>query len=198
MAPRKYQQTKRQKSTEETRERIIKAVAELHAEKGIVATTIPDIAIRADVGIGTVYHHFPNNNDDIRACGKYMYTITRPPTPEIFDGIQSVEQRVTRLVKELFSYYERYPSFERARCDQDKLPVLAKAVAQRDQALEAVVSEALSPVKNHGELTQMIVAFTDFAVYRSLTRKGISTQEASDQVTEVLLIWIKSILPSTK
>lgn len=198
MAPRKYQQTKRQKSTEETRERIIKAVADLHAEKGIVATTIPDIASRADVGIGTVYHHFPAYADVIRACGKYMYTITRPPTPEIFDGIQSVDQRVTHLVKELFSYYERYPSFERANCDQDKLPVLAKAVSQRDQALEAVVSEALSPVKNRGELTQIVVAFTNFAVYQSLTRRGISTQEASDQVTEVLLIWLKSILPRKK
>lgn len=41
----------------------------LHRDRGIAATTMKDIAERADVGIGTVYHHFPSYEDAIRACG---------------------------------------------------------------------------------------------------------------------------------
>jgi len=65
--PRKYHQEKRSATAEETRQRIVDATVALHAEKGIVATSVKDIAARADVGVGTVYHHFPTYDDVVRA-----------------------------------------------------------------------------------------------------------------------------------
>jgi AcrR family transcriptional regulator len=192
---RTYRQEKRKLTTEETRQRIVEATMALHAEKGITTTTYKDIAERADVGIGTVYHHFPTYDDVVRACGARAFIITRPPTPEIFAGLEPLDRRIERLVQELFAYYERYPAFERGRCDRDKLPVLAEGVARRERMIESVVREALSTIGSPDVFVRTTVALTDYAVYRSLTTGGLSTQEAAAQVTEVLLAWLKTVLP---
>lgn len=68
MSPGIYRQTKRQCPTEATRQRIVEATAALHAERGIAATTMKDIAARADAGAGTLYHHFPTYEDVVRAA----------------------------------------------------------------------------------------------------------------------------------
>ncbi len=191
--PRKYHQEKRSATAEETRQRIVDATVALHAEKGIVATSVKDIATRADVGVGTVYHHFPTYDDVVRACGLRIQEITHPPTPEIFAGSEALHQRIERLVLELFTYYERYYWFERARCDQDKLPVLAEGVARRDKAIEALVREALRPLGDNEKIIRTVIALTDFAVRRSLADRGLSTQQAADQVIEVIVTWLTSI-----
>jgi AcrR family transcriptional regulator len=194
LSPRKYHQEQRATSAEATRQRIVEAAAALHGEQGIAATSMKDIAARANVGIGTVYHHFPTYEDVVRACGARAYVITRPPTPEIFAGIGPLDRRVAHLVQELFAYYERYPQFERGRCDRDKLPVLAEAMARRERRIEAVVQEALRPIGSNEAALRTTIALTDFAVYRSLTTSGLSTRAAADQVTEVLLAWLTSVL----
>jgi AcrR family transcriptional regulator len=199
VSPRKYHQEKRSATAEETRQRIVDATVALHAEKGIVATSVKDIAARADVGVGTVYHHFPTYDDVVRACGPRILEITHAPTLEIFAGVEGPDQRIERLVHELFAYYERYYWFERARCDQDTLPVLAEGVARRDKAIEALVREALRPLGDNETIVRTVIALTDFAVRRSLVNSGFSTRSAAEQVIEVLLAWLASMqntLPS--
>lgn len=163
----------------------------LHAEHGIVATSVKDIAARADVGVGTVYHHFPTYDDIVRACGAGMQAIARPPPPDLFADIQPLDERVRRLVQEVFAYYERYPSYERGRCDRDKLPAIAEGVARRERALEAVVREALRPLGDAEGAVATVIALTDFAVYRSLMTGGASTEAAADRVAAVLLAWLR-------
>ncbi len=177
--------------TEATRQRIIEAAAALHAEKGVVETTVTDIANRADVGVGTIYYHYPTYDDIVRACGAHMRAVTRPPQPELLEGIQPLERRVERLVQELFAFYERYPSLERTRCERDKLAVLAESVGRGEQALRTFVRAAFQSVPNSQELVSVTVALTDFAVYRSLKADGLSTEAAASQVTQVLLAWLK-------
>jgi AcrR family transcriptional regulator len=43
-----------------TRERLLRAAEELFTRQGYVGTSIGDVAERAGVGVGTVYHHFPD------------------------------------------------------------------------------------------------------------------------------------------
>lgn len=188
---RPYRLGKRAEAAEATRRRIVAATMALHAEQGIVATSVKDIAARADVGVGTVYHHFPTYDDIVRACGAGLQAIARPPTADLFAGIQPLDERVRRLVREVFAYYERYPSYERGRCDRDKLPVLAEGVARRERALEAVVREALRPLGDDEGTVATVSALTDFAVYRSLTTGGASTEAAANRVAEVLLAWLR-------
>lgn len=189
MSRRKYRQSARLASTEATRQKIVEATAALHAEQGILATSMKDIAERADVGIGTVYHHFPTIDDIVRACGALMHDRTRPPGPEVLDGITEPERRIARLVEAFYAYYARHPAYERARCDQDRLPVLAEAVAGLERQLETVVRAALGPAAEEA-VVRLVLGVTDFAVYRTLTRGGTSTEAAAAQLTELLVTWL--------
>ncbi len=129
----------------------------------------------------------------MRACGPRIQEITHAPTPEIFAGVEGLDRRIERLVSELFAYYERYYWFERARCDQDKLPVLAQGVARRDKAIEALVREALRALGDNETIVRTVIALADFAVRRSLVKSGLSTQQAAEKVIEVIMAWLASM-----
>jgi len=68
MGRRSYRLKQRAESAEETRRRLVEATFALHGEQGIAATTMKQIAERAGVGVGTVYHHFPTIEDTVAAC----------------------------------------------------------------------------------------------------------------------------------
>src|SRR6185436_5244058 len=51
--------SRRERKKEETRERIFKAACKLFRNKGFEATTIDEIAEKADVAKGTFFNYFP-------------------------------------------------------------------------------------------------------------------------------------------
>lgn len=182
---RKYELGRRAETTQATRRRIVDATVALHAENGIAATTYRDVAERAEVGIGTVYNHFPSIDDLIGACGGQMREVTRPPSLDIFRGHRSRQARLEVLVAEVFAWYERYPSWRRGLCDADKLEVLAVSVQQREAHLRALVDAALGP-RAHAATSDTVRAVLDFEVYRSLVDSGSSTEEASRRIIGLL------------
>src|SRR5215510_8039031 len=109
MSPRRYVMEHRARTAEDTRRRIVEATYALHAERAIGDTTMKDIAERADVGLGTVYHHFPTYNDAVRACGAHTFALAAPPDAAIFSDTKTVDERVAKLADELFAFYERAP-----------------------------------------------------------------------------------------
>src|SRR5438128_5426225 len=77
---RSYQLKRRAARQDQTRQRIIEAAIELHQTIGPAATTVSEIAERAQVGRVTVYRHFPDELALARACsGKYF---ERNPAPD--------------------------------------------------------------------------------------------------------------------
>lgn len=189
MAPRAYRLGRRAERAEGTRRRIVAATRALHIEQGAADTTVKQIARRADVGVGTVYYHFPSYDDVIRACGQLTFAMVRPPTDAIFAGCRSSRARIERLTQELFACYERFPDLESTRCDRKKLPVLDQELAKFDHHLAALVRQAVAPA---GERIQrMARALTDVAVYRMLTSQGLSTSEAADQIAGLLDLWVR-------
>jgi len=190
MTPRSYQMSKRAESAAQTRQRIVQATMALHRDRGIAATTMKEIAERADVGIGTLYHHFPRYEDAIRACGARTAELARLPTCEIFDGARSLPARIAVLVGELFSYYDRHPTLPLARCEQARFPVLGEFVTRRQELIETLVTDALSPLAPTAAQVQTVIALTDFAVHRSLLDAGFSTKQAAAQLTDVVVRWL--------
>src|SRR5207344_963190 len=102
MAENKYQQRRRAETAEETRQRILDAAFELHGEQGMAATSMKQIAARAGVGVGTVYHHFPKVEDTVMACAQMVAETMPMPTEAIFVGLTGLETRLLRLASELF------------------------------------------------------------------------------------------------
>jgi AcrR family transcriptional regulator len=189
MAPRAYRLGRRAESAEDTRRRIVAATRALHGEQGVADTTVKQIARRADVSVGTVYHHFPTYDDMIRACGALTFALARPPTEAIFAGARSARARVERLTQELFACYERFPALEGARSERAKLPALDQELAKFDDNVAALVRRAVAPA---GERVQrMAHALTDVAVYRILTQQGLTRTEAAAQIAALLEWWMR-------
>jgi AcrR family transcriptional regulator len=194
LAPRKYSMDKRKAAVEETRQRILEATLALHAEKGIFGTSWQDIAKRADVSVGTVYKHFPSLEELVPACGELMYAITRPPSledaPRIFAEAYSLEERVGRLVEELFAFYERGASYIETDFQERRLPEVQEWEAYMRATIEGLVRETLLPAGPDEGTVRAASALLDFSTFKSFVNRGVPKEEAAKIINEVILCWI--------
>jgi AcrR family transcriptional regulator len=194
LAPRKYTMDKRRAAVEATRQRILEATLALHSEKGIFGTSWQDIAHRADVSVGTVYKHFPSLDELVPACGELMYAITRPPSmedaPQIFAGASSLEERLGRLVSELFDFYERGAPYIETDFQERQLPAVVEWEAYMRETIAGLVREALLPVRVDERTVRAVSALLDFSVFKSFLDRDIQKEGAAKTINEVLLCWL--------
>ena len=199
MAPRKYTMGKRKAAVEETRRRILEATLALHSEKGIFGTSWQDIARRADVSVGTVYKHFPSLDELVPACGELMYAITRPPSledaPEIFAGANTFEERLGRLISELFDFYERGAPYIETDFQERQLPMVQEWEAYMRATISGLVREALLPAGPDERTVQAVSALLDFSTFKSFMDRDIRKEQAAKTMNEVLLSWIDGLRP---
>jgi AcrR family transcriptional regulator len=185
---------KRRAAVEETRRRILEATLALHSENGIFGTSWQDIARRADVSVGTVYKHFPSLDELVPACGELMYAITRPPSledaPQIFAEAHSLEERVGRLVEELFEFYQRGASYIETDFQERRLPDVQEWEAYMRATIEGLVREALLPAGPDEGTVQTASALLDFSTFKSFVDREVPKEEAAKAINEVLLCWI--------
>jgi AcrR family transcriptional regulator len=194
LTPRKYSMDKRKAAVEETRRRILEATLALHSEKGIFGTSWQDIAKRADVSVGTVYKHFPSLDELVPACGELMYAITRPPSlenaPQIFAGASSLEERLERLVSELFDFYERGASYIETDFQERQMPMVQEWEAHMRATIAGLTREALLPIGPNEGMVQAVSALLDFSTFKSFLDREIPKEQAAKTMNEVLLCWI--------
>jgi AcrR family transcriptional regulator len=186
---------KRKAAVEETRQRILEATLALHSEKGIFGTSWQDIAKRADVSVGTVYKHFPSLEELVPACGELVYAITRPPSledaPQIFAGANSLEERLERLVSELFDFYERGASYIETDFQERQLPAVREWEAYMRATIAGLVREALIPAGPDERTVQAVSALLDFYTFKSFLDREIPKEQAAKTINELLLCWIE-------
>lgn len=192
MSPRNYRMNRRAEAAVETRRRIVEATSALHAEKGVAATTFRDIAQRADVGIGTVYHHFPTYEHVITACGEFTFAAARPPQTAMLEDLTNPEQRVRTLVRETFAFYERVPQFGAVRAERRHFPALDEGYRQEEEHRRALVDAALRPFQASDQARLLTFSLLDFSVYESLVRGGLSRNDAADEIANAILQRVRS------
>ena len=194
MSPRKYTMDKRKAAVEETRQRILEATLALHSEKGIFGTSWQDIAHRADVSVGTVYKHFPSLEELVPACGELMYAITRPPSledaPQIFAGASSLEERLGRLIEELFAFYERGGPYIETDFQERRLPEVQEWEAYMRATIAGLVREALVPARPDEHTVQTVSALLDFSTFKSFLDRDVPKERAAKAINEIILSWI--------
>ena len=191
MSPRRYVMEGRARTAGETRRRIVEATFALHAERAIGETTMKDIAERADVGLGTVYHHFPTYNDAVRACGAHTFAVSAPPDATIFSGAKTTDERIVKLADELFAFYERCPGIGKARADRHKFEALQDHVDLWNAAFASLVNEALSPGSDRAVFAPVVMALLDFDVHARLVAAGFSTADAAHLIAGMLIDFVK-------
>jgi AcrR family transcriptional regulator len=185
MSPRKYDMSKRAAAAEQTRRRIVDATRELHGEQGIAATSWDDIAARAGVGVGTVYRHFPSLDELIPACGEVSMRVIALPDPDdvpsLFDGADDRQERIERLVREVFAVYERgAPQLWAMRNEPGIHPGIAESAEHVEASLGALVDAAVATDR------KVVRAMIDLNTWQALRDQGLEPAEAVAAVSEML------------
>lgn len=184
---RTYNLGRRAETAAETRQRLVEATAALHAERGISATSLRDVAERARVSVGTAYHHFPTYLDAVRACGAHM-TVTSPLPPEsIFDGVEERDERVHVLVRELCAWYERNAWLERIRAERSVYPPVEEGMAAMERGIEQLARRAAGCTADEA---RTIAALADVAVHSSLRRAGVPAGRVPGRIAEAIVAWL--------
>lgn len=185
MSPRKYDMGRREAAREETRRRIVEATAKLHGERGVFGTSWRDIAEEADVAVGTVYSHFPTLDELLPACGRLVMERARPPVPEsaaeIVADAHDAEERLLRVARELFRFYERGGPHLEVDARERELPGMREWEESQRADVLTFVRTAL---EGHADARQatLVSAFFDLPTYKALRTRGASTERAAATV----------------
>jgi AcrR family transcriptional regulator len=180
-----------------TRERIIEHTLELHSSRGIQATTWPEIADRAGVPLETVQALFPTHDDLVRSCGQHlMESLQLPPRDrarEVFVGASSEHERIHRLVETFFGVYERgADGITAGRRERKDVPAVDESIEELDNTLDALVLEALRPLRSDSSSVASLRALTDVEVWRTLRHEGAAPEAAVDQASAAVERWLEA------
>jgi AcrR family transcriptional regulator len=183
--------SKRAAAVARTRQRIVDATRELHSEQGIAATSWDDIAARADVGVGTVYRHFPSLDQLIPACGEITMQVVALPAPAtvpaLFEHATEPAGRIERLVREAFAIYERgAPELRAIRREADVHARVAQDRDQLDASLSALVDTALEPLDATQQDRAVARAMVDLNTWQALRDQGLGPAESVAAISDML------------
>lgn len=193
MAARRYDRRSRLAAAEETRRRIVRATAELHAEHGALGTSHAMIAERAGVSIPTVYKYFPTRDDLIPHCTGLVFSQAPVRLDEtVFEGRKTVEERLRALVDRTFDLYAYLEPWLRwgAR-DATELPSLRALMEETATARTELVVEALAPGFRGAPPRRLVAvssALLDFPSWQQITGAGYASARAASLVGESLTV----------
>lgn len=143
MATRKYIPSKRLTQVVERRQRVAQATAELHAEKGPVATTYTDIAQRAGVSLPTVHSYFPTQAALMSACTSHVAAGAPPlPVEEILaaPNLQAATATLVISMDALHAYFQPWLTWRAER----SIPFVAEMRINNRDRLTKVMVQLLS------------------------------------------------------
>ena len=195
---RKYEMKKRAERQRETRGKIVEATVELHRTQGPANTTISEIAKRAGVNRLTVYNHFPDVTDLLRACSRSWTERHPAPDPTPWTRIGDPQERLQTALRELYGFYARTePMRANVLRDAETMPKLAALLEGSVVPYLGAVRDLLAEgweVDDEGRkrLLATIKLAIDFHTWRSLEREsGLSREEAVEAMLEAVrsVVW---------
>jgi AcrR family transcriptional regulator len=111
----------------DTRERIIRAAAELVIQRGVAGTSLDDVRAHAHASKSQLYHYFTGRNDLMRA-------VARAASDEVLDGQAELFERMD-TIEGLREWSDALVSFQQARSARGGCPIgsLAGQLAEQDE-----------------------------------------------------------------
>ena len=179
---RKYELKARAESQRETRDRIARAAAELHEEKGVAHTTVAEIARQAGVTRLTVYNHFATLGDLLPACAAHYATLHPAPDFATALALDDPAERVRNTLAQLYAWYrETEPMFGKLYSDRASVPELDRVMEQDIDRIPAGLADALqAPIAAGDRLRALIRVAVDFWTWRRLTHEGLDDEAAAE------------------
>jgi AcrR family transcriptional regulator len=190
---RKYEMKKRAERQRETRLRIVEATVELHRTRGPANTTVSEIAKRAGVNRLTVYNHFPDTTDLLKACSRSWTERYPAPDPKPWAQISDPQDRLRAALGELYGFYAlTEPMRGNVLRDAETMPELAALLEGSVVPYLGAVRDLLAEGWEVGNdrrkrLLATIKLAIDFHTWRSLEREsGLSREEAVESMLEAV------------
>lgn len=178
---RPYELKERAARQAETRRRIVAATVALHQEIGPAATTVTEIARRANVSRLTVYNHFPSDGDLFAACQHEYFT--QHPRPDLTAtlALEDSKERVRETLAALYRSYRRQePMTAKVLRDRKRLPALDALLARTLDARHAELANALvAGMPNRKETHAAAALALDFSTWQRLTGQGLTDHAAA-------------------
>lgn len=188
---RAYNLGKRAASIEATRRRVLEAAAECYQALSIGATSMQEVARRADVAPGTVLHHFPDPNRLAEEVVAHLMASLELPSPSVFEGVDRRETRVDLLVHGVYGFYERsQPWVAMFLRERDKVPALAEGEATVKAAIADLVAMALGSDESDPEVRSVVGAAVDPGFLEALMRSGFSCAQATRVAAGMVRAWL--------
>lgn len=165
----------------------MEATAKLHGERGVFGTSWRDIAAEADVSVATVYSHFPSLDQLLPACDQLVMERARSPSreaaSEVVGDAGDLRERLVRVARELFGFYQRGGPHLEVDARERELPGDARVggVSARHRARLRPRGARGARRRAQGARRQRL----DLPTYRALRIRGVSPRRAAEAVAEV-------------
>jgi AcrR family transcriptional regulator len=194
--PRRYALGKREGPKADTRARIVAAAVRLYLEQGLAGASTLAIARAADVAPGTVRNHFPSRDDLSAAVLDQVLVELSPPSPEIFEGLTGVADRIRRLAMELAAFYERSEPWWRAyQREPDLISAWTSGVDRYYRDTDALMRAALGPLGADETAAAVVAAVIGPPTFFVLRSRGLSGAEAAEVTVALTVPWLEARLP---
>ncbi len=187
MAPRKYTQHRRAETAAATRERVLRAAAEVYRERGISSTTIQAIAARADVARGTVVNHFGGPDGLLEAVLDEAVAELAYPDERVLDGATTIPDRIGRFVDAMFRFFERSAAWWGVFKADLELPALKAREREYDAVVARFRGAAFGHLAEDRVMAAAVRSFVDYGPMYGLLGGGLSLDEAIEVVTWALV-----------
>jgi AcrR family transcriptional regulator len=173
-----------------TRAAILDAARELHAERGLIATSWEDIAERAGVSTATVYRHFPSLAELVPACARTVFDLIQPLTPDqasaTFGALARAGDRFEQLVRYSAHCYRAGAGWlHAAHRERDFVPELDTALDVIEESLRVLITAAAGrrlTKADHG----VLFVLCDFPMWWSLTAAGLPARMTEDAMVRLV------------
>ena len=189
---RRYELKQRAERERQTRESIVRATAELHAEVGPAATTVAEIARRAGVSRPTVYKHFPDEAELFPLCQAHF--LSEHPPPDLGDAfaLEDPVERVSAVLTLMYGWYREAGSMTaNVQRDRGALPALDELLKQTgDAVLDYAASMLAAGFGVRGRaaerLRTLLRVGLDFWTWRQLNVQGLDDTESAALIAEAV------------
>jgi AcrR family transcriptional regulator len=190
VAPRAYTQRRRAESAAATRGRIIEAAIAVYREHGYPGATLQRIAARADVSRGTILHHFGDGEGLLGAVLDGALASLDVPDGSVLAGVPDPAARARRFVAEMFGFYVRtsdwWRVFTGGTNELPSNPAFAAATSRYEAAVGAFMAAALGPMMSDRVATITARTLVAPSTFYPLLGAGLSVDEASEVVGDLL------------
>ena len=199
MAPRAYNNDTRLQQQAELKGRIAAAAAQLHAEKGALATSWADIALAAGVSLPTVHKHFPDLDALIPACTGHVAAGAPPLAADRIlaaADLPAAADALVQAVDRLNAHFEPWMAWGEHR----SLPVLAERVTAERARLaalcRAVLQRHLGARADLPELAAVWESLLHFDFWHGLLRQHKLSRAAVRRTTVHLMLAVTGPQPA--